>query len=170
MNLDEFNRNNNTELTFPENIVIASESFKNIINIIKETLQSLGVDTEGLQIYYERHLDATSILAIQLHNGDYDDKANYMLNGCKAWISENRIDCDVFLHADAKIAQISIKVAGRISRNIVEFFEEVEKELRDNELSHKKISLTIPLEIVQEQEQTWIKRLIKRLGKRWELE
>lgn len=151
-----------------EVVDINKESIDKITNIIKKTLISLNISLEGKSIYYQRS-NKVSILAIKLANGDEQDTKNYMFNGADATYFEKSRRCDVFLHADAFVAQPSIRVAGMISKDIVNFFDEMESYYLENDLMDMNISFRVPLgrdndkEIEQD---TGIKGLIKRFFKK----
>ena len=51
----------------------------------------------------------------------------------------------MFLHADAKVGQKAMNIANMISRNIVEFFNKMEKYYLDNGMVDTEISFRIPL-------------------------
>lgn len=165
MNLDKFNINNCNELISIENINIDTQEFYKIIKIVKLSLRKIGVNPNGLQLYYQRNLDATSILAIQVTHGDNCDIKNYMLNGCKSWKQDSSINCDIYIHSDAKSAQKSMKLSNLISRDIIDFFEKSEKMLLKNNNFDLPLSFMIPLDIKKEKEENSIKKLIKKILK-----
>lgn len=120
--------------------------FIGIKEIVLKVLQKLKINTNDLIIYYERQENGTSILAIKVEQGHDEDIANYMFNGSSVNYYHDKISCDVYLHAEAPAAQKSVKIAGLISRDIVNFFEELETELLLKKLSNCSFSLKIPLQ------------------------
>lgn len=138
MNLDNFNiSNNQSEIT---------EIFKKIINQIKNTYSILNIDTNDMYIYYQRLPDKTSILALKVNSGDSDDKSNYMFTGCNPSYYDNKVFCEVYMHADAKSAKNTIDISRLISKDIVNFFKELEQVIYNNNELDKELSIIIPLE------------------------
>lgn len=87
-----------------EDIQIDTSEFYKIIEITKLALSKIGIEPDGLKIYYQRNSDASSMLAIQVTRGVDNDIENYMFNCCKAWKHDLNVTCDVYLHAEAKSA------------------------------------------------------------------
>lgn len=72
-----------------------------------------------------------------------------MIFGCSTFISGKIINknvcCDIYLHADAKSGNYAQKIINILSKQIIEFFENVENDLcRKNELT-KEINYLISL-------------------------
>lgn len=123
--------------------------FEKIIPEIIKTFNRINIDNNNKCLYYERKKNGTSILAIQLINGNKNDISNYMVFGCSTFVSNKIINkdvcCDVCLHADAKSGNYAQKVINIMSKQIVEFFENVENDLcRKNEVT-KEICFLISL-------------------------
>lgn len=125
---------------------INEEIFIKIKDKIITILKQLNIETENLSLYYERHNDSSSILAIKLINGDDLDINNYMVNWCMTnYYSDNKILCDVGFDAKAKVGQIAMAVANTITEDMIMFFEDLEKDLLNKNLSSIEFSLRIPL-------------------------
>lgn len=122
--------------------------FEKILFEIEDVFKKIGININTKYLYYERKKNGTSILAIQLLNGNKNDKSNYVIFGCKASLNvkiASIVSCDVCLHADAKSGDYAQKILNVMSKQIIEFFETVENDLcRRNELT-KEISFLIPL-------------------------
>lgn len=161
MNLDKFNISNCNVLIDLENIDINVQEFYKISEIVKLYLINIGVNLKELQLYYQRNLDATSVLAIQVTHGEYNDMNNYMIVGCKTWRHGSNVNCDVEMHSEAKSAKKSLQLAKLISRDVVGFFEKVEKELLKNNNFDLSLSLMMPLDIKKEKEENNMKKLLR---------
>ncbi len=123
--------------------------FEKIIPEIIKTLNRINIDNSNKYLYYERKKNGTSILAIQLINGNKNDISNYMVFGCSTFISGEIINknvcCDIYLHAEAKSGNFAQKIINIMSKQIIDFFENVENDLcRKNELT-KEISFLVSL-------------------------
>ena len=123
--------------------------FEKIIPEIIKTLNRINIDNSNKYLYYERKKNGTSILAIQLINGNKNDISNYMVFGCSTFISGEIINknvcCDIYLHAEAKSGNYAQKIINIMSKQIIDFFENVENDLcRKNELT-KEISFLVSL-------------------------
>ena len=157
---------NTKELVKLDDINFDTGEFYKIMEVFKIALRKNSINPEGMQMIYQRKEDATSILAVQVTNGLDNDISNYMINGCQAWKHDNDVSCDVYLHAEAKSAQKSVRLASIVTKDIVSFFENVEKELIKNGLYDISISMMMPLEETKEKEETGVKKLIKRFFNR----
>ena len=166
MNFKKIDVSNCKELTDLSSVDINIQEFYRIIEIIKLALKSIGVNLEGMQVYYQRNVDTTSILAIKVSQGKDSDIDNYMFNGCKAWKHGSNVSCDVYMQSEAKSAQKSMKLANLISRDIVDFFDEIENDLLKNNKFDLSLSLIMPLDIKKEKEENNIKKLVKRILKK----
>lgn len=164
MDLDNFNIINSNELIEVDNINI--KEFYKIIEIVKVSLIKIGVNPEGMKIYYQRNFDATSILAIQVTNGLDNDISNYMFNGCRTWRHGSNVRCDVHMHSESKSAQKSIKLANLITEDVVNFFEKIEKRLLKSDNFDLSLSFMMPIDIKKEKEEKNIKKLVKRVLKK----
>ena len=123
--------------------------FEKIIPEIIKTLNRINIDNSNKYLYYERKKNGTSILAIQLINGNKNDISNYIVFGCSTFISGEIINknvcCDIYLHAEAKSGNYAQKIINIMSKQIIDFFENVENDLcRKNELT-KEISFLVSL-------------------------
>ena len=123
--------------------------FEKIIPEIESNFKRLGININNKYLYYERKKNGTSILAIQLLNGNKNDISNYMVFGCSSFVDSTimnkNVYCDIYLHADAKSGNYAQKVLNVMSKRIIEFFEYIENDLCiKNELT-KEISFLIPL-------------------------
>lgn len=157
---------NTKELVKLDDINFDTGEFYKIMEVFKIALRKNSINPEGMQMIYQRKEDATSILAVQVTNGLDNDISNYMINGCQAWKRDNDVSCDVYLHAEAKSAQKSVRLASIVTKDIVSFFENVEKELIKKGLYDISISMMMPLEETKEKEETGVKKLIKRFFNR----
>lgn len=147
--------------------IFNKEYIDEIVDIVTITLKKLNVSLNGKSLYYQRNSNRISLLAIKLTNGDDQDVSNYMFNGADARSFEHFKQCDVFLHADAKIGQLSIKIANMISKSIVAFFNKMETFYFENGMEDIDISFRLPLgeELNNNKEDTGIKKLIKQIFK-----
>lgn len=123
--------------------------FEKILFEIEDVFKKIGININTKYLYYERKKNGTSILAIQLIDGNKNDISNYMIFGCSTFISGKIINknvcCDIYLHADAKSGNYAQKIINILSKQIIEFFENVENDLcRKNELT-KEINYLISL-------------------------
>ena len=123
--------------------------FEKIVPEIKTIFRKIGIDSNNKYLYYERKKNGTSILAIQLINGNKNDVSNYMVFGCRSLIdstfTNKSVCCDIYLYADAKSGNYAQNILNVISKQIIEFFEYIENDLCiKNELT-KEISFLIPL-------------------------
>lgn len=55
--------------------------FEKIVPEIKAIFRKIGIDSNNKYLYYERKKNGTSILEIQLLNGNKNDVSNYMVFG-----------------------------------------------------------------------------------------
>ena len=129
MELSKFKVEESIELALFDTAIVDENIFMNIVDKIVLCMSSLGINLDGKDVYYQRYANKTSILAIKVSNGEDHDVANFMFNGCDASEFERYMSCDVYLHAEAKSAQYSIKIANMISSDIVDFFNTLEGEL-----------------------------------------
>lgn len=126
-------------------ININAEIFEQIKYKIIDTFNQLGIDKDGMSIYYERHTNGSSILAIKLSDGNDADFSNYMINVCVVEYRNNKPSYDIGLHANAKVSQNAMHIANSITKDIIAFFKSLEKDLFDKNLSYIEFSLRIPL-------------------------
>lgn len=157
---------NTKELVKLDDINFDTGEFYKIMEVFKIALRKNSINPGGMQMIYQRKEDATSILAVQVTNGLDNDMSNYMINGCQAWKRGNDVNCDVYLHAEAKSAQKSARLASMITKDIVSFFENVEKELIKKGLYDISMSMMVSLEDTKEKEETGVKKLLKRFFNR----
>ena len=146
MELSNFNVENSTELAVINNIDLDEVIFRDIVDKIANCMKMLGISPDNKSVYYQRNANKTSVLAIKIGNGEDGDVANFMFNGCDATDYARYMSCDVYLHADKKVGQASMKIANMISNDIVEFFNTLEGELAIKGLSDTELFLRIPLE------------------------
>lgn len=145
-------------------IEIDINHFINIRNLVYQTFKKAKINPENKHIYYQRNENGTSILAIQVTDGEYTDLSNFMINGSTVNYYKDDISCDVYLHADAKSSKNSLELAREISHSIVEFFEDLEREFLLKKLTNSSFSLRIPL---YEKEITPKNSSLKSLLKKW---
>ena len=143
-----------------------NEIFYKLINKVKKGLLNLVINPDDKKIVYKRNPDGTSMIAIKLAEGDDKNTRNYMVVNCEAWKGADKVTCNVEMNADAKISVSSMKLANLISRNIVEFFEEIENDLYRKNNFDISISLTIPLGEEKEQGENNKEKFIKRFFKK----
>lgn len=132
-------------LDYINNRSLDTEIFYKLINAVKKGLLNNLINFDDKKIVYKRNPDGTSIIAIKLAEGDDKNTKNYMVVNCEAWKGADKVTCNVEMNADAKISVSSMKLSNLISRNIVEFFEEMENDLYRKNNFDISISLTIPL-------------------------
>ena len=161
MDLKDLNFNESESLATLSNTDFDTTPFYRIIEVIKIGLKKININPKDLYVYYQRQFDGTSILAIQLIRGDCLDTKNFMFNGCQVFYYGDVLNCDVYLHANAKCAQNANKLSGLISHDIVSFFESVENDLLKKNLKDVSIAINMPIEQVKEKEQGSIKKLIR---------
>ena len=90
-----------------------------------------------------------------------------MFNGADASYFRDSHRCDVYLHANAKCAQLASRMANLISKDIVKFFNDMEEYLLNNYMNDLEFSIRIPL--VQNknvEKESGVKRLINKFFKR----
>lgn len=145
MELSKFKVEESTELALFDSTIVDENIFIDIVDKIILSMNSLGISLEGKDVYYQRYANKTSILAIKVSNGEDSDVANFMFNGCDASEFERYMSCDVYLHAEAKSAQTSMKIANMISSDIVDFFNTLEGELVLNGNFDNEFFIRIPL-------------------------
>lgn len=161
MNLENFEIINSS-ICLEDNVIgISFDCFNKILERIRVVFKELHISVNDKTIYYERFADKTSILAIKLSNGDDFDSTLYMFNGCDASSFEKYSSCDVYLHADKKVAQSALKIANLMSRDIVKFFEEIEEELLLNNQKDSSFSLRMPIYQKDKQNDGVAKKLAK---------
>ena len=166
MELEQIDIINHNKLTELIPLEINIENFNHITEIIRIALNRLKINTEDLSIIYQRHTDGTSILAIKVCNGDNNDLENYMFNGCNVDYYQDSLSCDVYLHAKSKASKNSVNLSNLISKEIINFFEEVEKELLKKDLKNLELYVKIPLNNQAKRKEKGIKRLIRSLLKK----
>lgn len=149
MELSNFKVENSVELSVINSVDLDESIFRDIIEKISNCMKMLGIKTDDKSVYYQRNANKTSILAIKVGNGEDGDVANFMFNGCDATDYARYMSCDVYLHADKKVGQVSMEIANMISNDIVEFFNTMEGELALKGLSDTELFLRIPLESEQ---------------------
>lgn len=160
MNIDEININNNQLISLE---YINKLEFYKIIETIQNSLTKIGIDTEGMKVYYQREIDATSILAIQVSKGSYKDINNYMITGCKTHYHGIDAECDIYMHSKSKSAQKSSELAFLITKDIVDFFEKIENELLRENNFYLPLAIMIPLDKEIIKEENNIKKLLKKI-------
>ena len=64
MELSNFKVENSTELSVVNEINIDESIFTNIIDIISNAMNRLGINLDGKSIYYQRNANKTSILDV----------------------------------------------------------------------------------------------------------
>ena len=116
--------------------------FNSLLKYAEITLKSLGINTDKKQIYYQRHKNNTSMLAIKLNEDDDKDEKNYLIFGAEK-ISSSL--CNVCFHADAKISQLGMDFASR-SQWVSTFFNNIEKQLEGNNNHDLEINLCMKIE------------------------
>lgn len=154
LSLNELKERNNIDLTI----------FNNLIEYINISLKSLGIKTEGKKIHYQRYQNKTSMLAIKLNDEDDNDKDNYLIFGAEKFEYDN---CNIYFHADAKVSQLSMKVASKM-QGITDFFNSFEKQLKENNNQDLELNLCMTIEnnkTLKIEEQSIIKKL-KRIFKK----
>lgn len=124
---------------------IPTETFQELIRVIQECYKDIGINSEQKKLEYHRFLNRNSVLAIQLLDTREEDRNNYMFIGCTPSMHNQKIYCDIFMHADAKCAKEAMEVSRRISQNIISFFEETENTLNKNNMNDTSFSVEIPL-------------------------
>lgn len=154
MELIKFNNSNNIDISELNTLNINLETFETIKNKIIETFNKIGLSTDDKSIYYERHRDGSSILAIKLSKGEDNDMTNYMINGCLVEYYNNEVSCDIGFHADKKVSQRALTVANKNTKDIIHFFKTLEQEMYNEGLSNIELSLQIPLDNYQAKEKS----------------
>ena len=119
-----------------------------------------------MYVYYQRQNDKNSILAIKVTQGDNNDKRNYMFTGCNPSYYDNEVLCDIYMHADAKSAQRTIELSRIISKDITNFFKEIEQNIYENNELEKELSIIIPIKNKSEIEKNQSKQHFKTFSKK----
>lgn len=117
--------------------------FEKILLEIEDVFKKIGININTKYLYYERKKNGTSILAIQLLNGNKNDKSNYVIFGCKASLNvkiASIVSCDVYIHADAKSGNYAQKIINLMSKQIIEFFKHIENDLYRKKQFKKEMS------------------------------
>ena len=155
LTLDEFNTQKNIDLTY----------FNNLIKCINICFKTLGINNENKCIYYQRYNNKTSMLAVKLNNDENNDRKNYLIFGAEEFKYNN---CNIYMHADAKISQLAMKIASNLSYTITSFFNDFEKYLKNNNEQGLEIKLCITLENKKNHElkQSSISKKIKHIFKK----
>lgn len=120
--------------------------FEKILLEIEDVFKKIGININTKYLYYERKKNGTSILAIQLLNGNKNDKSNYVIFGCKASLNvkiASIVSCDVYIHADAKSGNYAQKIINLMSKQIIEFFKHIENDLYRKKQFKKEMSFLI---------------------------
>lgn len=141
----ELEKNDITNVIELSTLRINKEIFEQIKNKIIDALNKIGISNTDMSIYYERHSNGTSILAIKLSPGNDSDMNNYMINGCMVEYRNNNLSCDIGFHANAKVGQNAMKIANMINQDIILFFEKIEKDFFDKDLTDIELSIRILL-------------------------
>lgn len=167
MELSNFKVEESRELSVDDTLDIDNEIFKSIVDKISYCLKKLDVSLEDKSVYYQRNANKTSILAIKVCNGDDSDTTNFMFNGCDATDYAKYMSCDVYLHADKKVGQVSMSIANMISHDIVDFFSAIEGELAIKGLSDSELFVRISLasEIKKKEDGKFL-RLVRNIFKK----
>lgn len=147
MDIDKFNFSECIDLNNGLNSEIKIEEFYKLKNIIIHGLKGNNIDSNKMNMYYQRFEDATSMLAIKVKYGNDFDRNNYMFICSKTF--DNSVDnlhCDVYMHADSKVGQKSLEIINYLSvKPFVDFFENIEKDLYTKGLNNLNFSISIPL-------------------------
>ena len=120
--------------------------FEKILFEIEDVFKKIGININTKYLYYERKKNGTSILAIQLLNGNKNDKSNYVIFGCKASLNvkiASIVSCDVYIHADTKSCNYAQKIINLISKQIIEFFKHIKNDLCRKKQLKKEMSFLI---------------------------
>ena len=152
MELIKFDNSNNIDIIELNTLNINLEIFETIKNKIIETFNKIGLSTDEMSIYYERHMNGSSILAIKLSKDEDFDMSNYMINGCLVEYHNNEVFCDIGFHADKKVGQRALDIARTNTKDIINFFKALEQEVYDQGLSNIELSLQLPLDTYKENE------------------
>ena len=166
MNLENFYITNTKNINYINEQSQIIEPLKKIITKIQNAFNILNIDNHNMYIHYQRQSDKNSILAIKVTPGDNNDKSNYMFTGCNPSYYNNQVLCDVYMHADAKSAQRTIELSRIISKDITNFFKEVEKIIYENNEFEKEFSIIIPMENKSEIKKNESKQQSKTLSKK----
>lgn len=138
--------------------------FNHITEVIRITLMRLGILLDDKLITYQRRNDNSSVLGIKVLSGDDNDIANYLFLGCMV---DEFYNCDIYMHADKKCSLIASRIASMISLDAIRFFNSIEDDLKDKNLTGIDISIRIPLgdnlRIDTSKRTKGIKGLIKRI-------
>lgn len=136
---------NGTDFIQNNNINFNMNPFYKMIQIIKDTFKSVGIDYNDMKIFYQRFANGKSLLAIKVLEGDDNDQTNYMFNFCQATHYGKDTFCNVYLHADKKCSKIASKLIRLLSKNIISFFEEIERDFNKKGITNLECSFLIPL-------------------------
>lgn len=177
MNLNnENNKTDNIEKIIDQ--YLYEENFNELINAVEEIFSLSNINLSNSHIYYERKSNKTSILAIKVTEGNNQDKENYIFFGCSAFPRTNDVDCDVYIHADAKSSKNANKFLSSSNHGsvITNFFEQLEKRLLKDKNTDLELSFILPLkigkektlskyEIKEKEDSKGIKRILKLFNK-----
>lgn len=148
------------------NEIIPNDYILELLNVVNAAFTTLGFEQNGMSMFYQRISNATSILGIKVCHGDDNEHKNYMLVGCEPTYSNNKIFCNVFLHANKKAALKAERLIPLINHDIIVFFEKVESQLLEMNLIDLKIDFRVPLLYEQEESKAHNNSILRRLFKR----
>ena len=150
--MERFNVSESVEITQFKSLGLDENNFKEIIELMTNVFNKIGIDLECKSIFYQRFHDGKSMLVIKVLDGEDEDKNNYMFVGCDTKYYGNDISCNVYMRAEAKASQVSINISNLIASKIVSFFEGIEQELLDKKSIKLEVFLKLPLVIDNERE------------------
>lgn len=161
MQYNNFNFKNISDVDYN---IVDKKALNRVIEVTNKALKSIEINADTMKLLYQRLDNKNSILAIKVIPGK-DSEANFIFYECKI-----KGSCSVVLHNDYN-GEIATKLAGKLSREVIWFFEKIEKDLNNNDIS---FTYSIPLseekviveeEVIEEPIVTDEKKKVKKLVK-----
>lgn len=121
-----------------------SVELKNLVGDISEIFDTLGIDSTDKYVIYERNQNKESVLGIQLV-GHKEDNNNFMFFGAQPHKFGTEVSCDVYLHADSKVAKQTTQVTRYIQKPVVDYFNRIEEFLDDRNRTDYETKIELPI-------------------------
>ena len=99
----------------------------NFINSSLNYLHEIGINSQQSTIFYKRNKKGSSVLGIQLLDGNNEDISNYLVYDCLPYVSGKSIFCNIDMHAYAKLSSKAMQFASLASNDVTNFFNSMEQ-------------------------------------------
>ena len=107
------------------------------IENVKKSLMEIGINNQEVNFFYKRRNNRSSVLGIQLNDGDMHDLSNYLIFDCSSFVYDKNIICSIDMHALSNISQKAVQFVNLENENIRKFFDLVEH----NMVGHEKYDI-----------------------------